>query len=63
MKVEIRKSSDGQFYFAIIARNHKTVAVSELYKSKQACKKGINCIYSLANYYMLWIVDTTKRKK
>lgn len=44
MKFEIRKSVNGKFYFVFKARNGKTIATSEMYESKQACRKGIKSI-------------------
>ena len=34
-------SADGQYYFVLVAANNQVIAISETYKSKQACKKGI----------------------
>lgn len=44
MKYEIKKSSDNQFYFVLKAQNREIIAVSEMYKTKQDCKKGIASI-------------------
>jgi uncharacterized protein YegP (UPF0339 family) len=44
MKYIIHKSSDGQFYFILIARNGQVIATSETYKTKQSCKKGIKSV-------------------
>ena len=57
MKYEIRLSKDGQFYFVLIARNGEIIATSEMYKSKQSCKKGITSVKTSA---FAKTVDTTK---
>lgn len=45
MKIEYWKSpKNGQWYFAIIARNGKTVAQSEGYKRKASCLKTAELI-------------------
>ena len=41
MKYEIVMSKNKKFYFVLKARNGEVVATSEMYNSKQACKKGI----------------------
>jgi len=38
---ELSKSGDGQHRFALKAGNAETILVSELYKTKDAAKKGI----------------------
>jgi hypothetical protein len=40
----IDNSKDGQWYFVLKGRNGETVATSETYKSKQACKKAITAV-------------------
>lgn len=42
MKYEIHRSTDRQYYFVLKARNGEKIATSEMYKTKQACKKGIS---------------------
>jgi len=44
MKYEIVMSKNKKFYFVLKARNGEVVATSEMYNSKQACKKGINAV-------------------
>lgn len=44
MKYQILKSINNQYYFILTARNGQIVATSELYSTKQACKKGINSV-------------------
>jgi len=39
--VQILKSKDEQYYFVLVAANNQVVATSEMYRSKQSCKKGI----------------------
>lgn len=41
---EIHKSSDGQYYFLLKAGNGKTIATSEMYTTKDSCKKGIQSV-------------------
>lgn len=41
MKYEIRKSSNGKFYWVFIARNGEVVCTSQLLKTKQAARKGL----------------------
>lgn len=43
-KIEIFKGVDKQYYFRIIAENGEIIAVSEAYKNKTNCKKGIKSI-------------------
>jgi len=48
-RFEIRRSTDGQFYFVLIAPNNEVIAKSEMYKNKDGCKSGIDAVrkYSL----------------
>jgi uncharacterized protein YegP (UPF0339 family) len=41
MEFQLRKAKDGEYYFTLRARNYEVIATSEMYKTKQACKKGI----------------------
>ena len=46
-KFEILKTSDGkEFYWHFKSANGEKVAVSQTYKTKQACQKGIDAIKS-----------------
>jgi uncharacterized protein len=44
MKFVIRLSKNTKFYFVLKARNGEVIAVSEMYESKQGCRKGIRAI-------------------
>lgn len=44
MNFVIKKSKNDKFYFILKARNGEVVAVSEMYESKQGCKKGIRAV-------------------
>jgi uncharacterized protein YegP (UPF0339 family) len=39
-----RAFGEGQFYFVIVAKNHKVIATSELYKRKKGMEKAIKVI-------------------
>ena len=41
---KIRLSQDDEYYFVLQAGNGEIIATSEMYESKQACKKGINSV-------------------
>ena len=43
-KFEIRRSSDGQFYFVLKAENGEIIARSERYASKQGARNGIDSV-------------------
>lgn len=40
----IRKSTDGQYYFVLLAENNEVVATSETYTTKWSCQKTIDSI-------------------
>ncbi len=40
----MKLSKDKQFYFVLIAPNGEIIATSEMYKTKQSCKKGIEAV-------------------
>lgn len=45
MQFRIKKSkTGGHFYFNLKANNGEIVATSEMYKSRQGCKKGIRAV-------------------
>lgn len=41
---EIRKAVSGDFYFILKAKNGRVLCTSEMYKSKQKCKKGVRSV-------------------
>ena len=47
-KFVIKKAENGQLYWNLIANNNEVIAVSETYKTKQACKKGIEAVKAVA---------------
>ena len=47
-KFEIRKSTDGKFYFVLIAPNNEVIAQSEMYEDKGGCQNGINAVKQYA---------------
>lgn len=44
MKFQIKKSSNGKYYFLLRARNGEVIATSEMYATKQACRKGVSSV-------------------
>lgn len=46
---EILKSSDGRYYFTLIAGNGEIIATSQMYTSKQSAKGGIESVKTNAN--------------
>jgi uncharacterized protein YegP (UPF0339 family) len=40
----IKQAKDGQFYFNLTAKNGQVIASSEMYKTKAACKNGIESV-------------------
>ena len=40
----IKKSTDGQFYFVLVARNGQTLATSETYTKRGKCIEGITAV-------------------
>ncbi|PXX26318.1 YegP family protein [Arenibacter sp. ARW7G5Y1] len=44
-KFEIKKSSNGKFYFNLRSKgNGEVIATSEMYNAKQNCKDGIDAV-------------------
>ena len=44
-KFEIRIATNRrQYYFVLLSKNGKIVATSEMYDTKQACRKGIRAV-------------------
>tara|TARA_R110002051_G_scaffold104634_1_gene177434 strand:- start:1482 stop:1667 length:186 start_codon:yes stop_codon:yes gene_type:complete len=44
-KFEIKKSSNGKFYFNLRSKgNGEVIATSEMYNAKQSCKNGIEAV-------------------
>jgi len=43
-KFEIKLSTNHQYFFVLKASNGEKIATSEIYKTKQACKKGIAAV-------------------
>ena len=61
MKINIHKSSDGQFYFNIVAKTGEVIATSETYHNKKDCRDTIKSIISQAA--LIRVVDKTKPAK
>jgi uncharacterized protein YegP (UPF0339 family) len=40
----IKKAANDQFYFVLVAPNNEVIAKSEMYKTKDACKNGIESV-------------------
>lgn len=49
MRIIIKKSKNGQYYFILKARNGRTLMTSETYKTKQAVEKTA---YMVAGWYI-----------
>lgn len=49
-KFIIKKSSDDQFYFNLWSAQEEIVLKSEMYKTKQGCKNGIESVTINATY-------------
>lgn len=49
-KYKIKKSSDGQFYFVLTAKNGQVILTSELYTQKHNCLAGIESVKSNSPY-------------
>jgi uncharacterized protein YegP (UPF0339 family) len=45
---EIRRSSDGKFYFVLQAENNEIIAVSEMYERKASAQNGIDAVKRIA---------------
>ncbi|MCY3673898.1 MAG: YegP family protein [Paracoccaceae bacterium] len=45
---DIKPSTDGQFYFVLVAPNGKTIATSEMYTTKQSARVGIDAVKKYA---------------
>jgi uncharacterized protein YegP (UPF0339 family) len=47
-RFEIKKATNKQYYFALIAPNNEAIAQSEMYKEKESCKDGIASVKKYA---------------
>jgi hypothetical protein len=56
---KLRKSTDGQFYFVLCAKNQKVILTSETYKRKENAHKGIAAIITAFSITQLNIKDET----
>lgn len=43
-KFRIYTSSNGQFYFTLLATNGEVIATSEMYQTEASCRKGIRSV-------------------
>ena len=48
-RFEIKKSTNDQFYFVLVAPNNEPIATSEMYTTKDACKNGIESVKKYAS--------------
>lgn len=49
-KYIIQKSSNGQFYFVLTAKNGEVILTSEMYTTKQNCLNGIESVKTHSPY-------------
>jgi len=56
-RFEIKKSTNNQYYFVLIAPNNEVIAQSEMYKEKENCTDGIASVKKYASTAQ--IVDKT----
>lgn len=59
MKLTINKSTDGQFFVNLIAKNGRVLMTSETYKAKAKAKRLVSKIAAFANAP---VVDLIKKK-
>jgi uncharacterized protein len=52
-KFVLKRSSNGKFYFNLLAGNNEIIATSEMYESKAAAHKGIESVRHNATDAML----------
>ena len=45
---DLKKSSNDQYYFVLVAPNGEPIARSEMYRSKQAAQNGIEAVRKYA---------------
>ncbi len=45
---EIRRATDGQYYFVLQAENNEIIATSEMYKQKDSAINGIEAVKRVA---------------
>lgn len=48
-RYDLRKSSDGQYYFNLVASNGEPVATSERYTTKSNAERGIDAVRRAAS--------------
>lgn len=53
MKIEIRKSTDGQFYWVTKAKNGQIVLTSEMYTRKASVWKAIDSHFASMRFYLV----------
>ncbi|MBK5213610.1 MAG: YegP family protein [Flavobacteriaceae bacterium] len=41
---KLKRSTDKQYYFVLLSRNNKVILTSELYKTEQGLRTGINSV-------------------
>jgi len=47
-KFVIKLSQDNQYYFVLLAPNGEVIATSEMYRTKDGCKHGIEAVKKYA---------------
>lgn len=57
------RSQDGQYYFTLVASNGETIAVSEMYKTKQGMLKGISSVRNNAGRFEILAARVEKWAK
>lgn len=47
-RFELRKAKNGRFYFKLVAANGQTVAMSQMYTTKQKAEQGVDAVWRAA---------------
>jgi uncharacterized protein YegP (UPF0339 family) len=60
-KFELKKATDGQFYFTLHADNNEKILTSEMYKAKTGAENGIASVKNNAGNQARYDRKTSKR--
>lgn len=62
-RFELKKNTRGDFYFNLLAKNHKIILTSEAYKTKQSAIKGIASVKVNSERLKAFDMRTSKNNK
>ncbi len=61
-KFETQVSSNGRYYFNLLAGNNQVIGKSQMYSSQQACEKGVDAVMQVGESTPIELLENSEVK-